>query len=212
MVPGVIMTGAGIGADLRVERRVAPGDPAAQPLDHRGDDMVGPDAQPVLQRLQRQMPVADMPRDAQQIGRCFGGDLEHRLGGGANPDIAAIIEFEPVAVAHMLRPRQIEQKRRARIGDEPDPAAVPVEKRQRHRIDRGLVRPMSARVDRNGPPHASCQANLGAGKRRTGAAPDMGGRAYCAMRMAPVETERAVDPIAAVRRSGFRGRGPSPGC
>ena len=120
MVVRGIMTGAGIGADLRVERRVAPGDPTAKPLDHRGDDMVGPDAQPVLQRLQRQMAVADMPGDAQQVGRGLGGDLDQRLGGGTNPNIAAIVEFEPVAIAHMLRPRQIEQKRRARIRDEAD--------------------------------------------------------------------------------------------
>src|SRR4051794_2983723 len=83
VMAGVIMISAGIRADFRVERRVAPGDPTAEPLDHRGNDMVGPDAQPVLQSLQRQMAVADMPCDAQQVGRRPGGDLDHRLGGGA---------------------------------------------------------------------------------------------------------------------------------
>ena len=64
--------GAGIGADFRVERRVEPGQLAAEPLDHRGDDMIGADAQPLAGDLQRQMPVAEMPGDAQQVGRVGG--------------------------------------------------------------------------------------------------------------------------------------------
>ena len=105
-----MMRGAGIGADFRVERRLEPGDPAAEPRHHLGDDMVGADAQPLAGDLQRQMPVAEMPGDAQQIGRTVGRDLEDRLGGGAHPQIAAAVEFETVALDQVMRPRQIEQK------------------------------------------------------------------------------------------------------
>ena len=153
-MPGMVaVRRPGIGADFRVERRLAPGDPAAEPRHHRGDDMIGADAQPLAGDLQRQMPVAEMPGDAQQARGLSAVDLDDRLGGGAHPDIAAVVELEPVAFGQMLGARQIEQKRRARIGDQPDAAAMPVEIGQRHRVDRRLVRPMAARMDRNRPPH-----------------------------------------------------------
>ena len=72
------MRGSGIGADLRVERRIEPGDTAAQPLDHRRDHMIGAQAQPVLYHLQRQMAVAEMPGDAEQIDRAVRSDLDDR--------------------------------------------------------------------------------------------------------------------------------------
>ena len=111
---------AGIGANLRVERRIHPGHLAAEPLDHRRDDMVGADAKPPLHRLQRQMAVADVPGDAQKIGLGGRGDLDDRLGRGAHPQIAAIVEFEAIALGEVLRARQIEQKRRPGIGNEAD--------------------------------------------------------------------------------------------
>jgi len=43
----------------------------------------------------------------------------------------------------MLGTRQIQQKRRPAVGDQPDAAAVAIEKRQRHRVDRGFCWPMA---------------------------------------------------------------------
>jgi hypothetical protein len=55
----------------------------------------------------------------------------------------------------VLDARQIEKKRLARIRDEPNAAAMPVEKGERHGIDRFLLRPMSARMNGNCPPHSN---------------------------------------------------------
>src|SRR5207248_397126 len=142
------LAGSSIGSDLRIERRLQPGDAAAEPLHHRGDDMIGAQAQPVLQHLQWQMPVPEMPGDAQKLGRGIGGDLDDRLRRGAHPHIAAIVELEPVALGEMLGARQIQQKRRAGIGDEADAATVPVDKHEGHAVDRRLLRPMTARMYR----------------------------------------------------------------
>ena len=154
------MGGPSISANLRIERRLAPDNTAAQRLDHRCDDVIGTEAQPILQHLQRQVTVAEMPGDAQQIGRAVGGDLDDRLGRGAHPEIAAIVELEPVAFREMLGPRQIQQERRPGIRDQADAPAVPVEKRQGHAVDRGLLRPLAARMHRYRPPHKFTTENF----------------------------------------------------
>ena len=66
----VVMVRAGdrIGADFRVEGGFERGQPPAEAGHHLGDDMIGADAQPLARDLQWQMPVAEMPRDAQQCG------------------------------------------------------------------------------------------------------------------------------------------------
>ena len=88
------------------------------------------------------------------------GDLDDRLGRGAHPEIAAIVELEPVAFREMLGPRQIEQERRPGIRDQADAPAVPVEKRQGHAVDRGLLGPLAARMHRYRPPHKFTTENF----------------------------------------------------
>src|SRR6266436_10153767 len=99
------------------------------------------------------MPVAEVPGDPQQALPVRGLDLDDRLGCRTHLDIASAVEFEPVAVGEMPGARQIEEKRRTRIGDEANAAAVPVEVRQRYSIYRGGFRPLAARVDSDGPRH-----------------------------------------------------------
>ena len=89
-----------------------------------------------------------------KIARRFGLDLDHPLRRGAHPHIAAIVELQPVAVGEVLDPREVEQERRAAIGDQPQPPPVPVDKSQGYAIDRRLFRPMASRMNRNRPPHS----------------------------------------------------------
>src|SRR5208282_6290778 len=51
---------------FRIERRLDRLRMAAQPMHHVGDHMVGPDPDAVAEKLDGQMPVAEMPCDAQQ--------------------------------------------------------------------------------------------------------------------------------------------------
>jgi hypothetical protein len=53
--------------------------------------------------------------------------------------------------------RQIEEKGRARIADEADAAAMPVEISQRHRVHHATFRPLAAAMDSNRPPHRAAQ-------------------------------------------------------
>lgn len=56
-----------IGASFRVERRVQFDDPTAKAGHHLGHYTIGPDAQPLASDLHRQVPVAEMPGNPQQI-------------------------------------------------------------------------------------------------------------------------------------------------
>ena len=119
--------GTGVSADFRVEGCLDPGDPATQPGHHLGDNVILADAQTIADHLQRQMAVAEVPSDPQQARAVVGLDLQDRLGRRPDPDVAAALEFEPVAVGKMLSARQIEQEGGTRITNEPDTSAMPVE-------------------------------------------------------------------------------------
>ena len=80
-----------------------------------------------------------------------GGDFEHRLGSRAHPYVAAFLQFKPVTFGQVMRPRQVEQKDLARIGDKPEAAAMPVEICERHRVERFVFRPTAAGMNSNCP-------------------------------------------------------------
>ena len=116
----------GVSPEFGVERRLEADDPAAELGHHIGDDVIGANAQPLADHLQRQVTIAEVPGDPQQASPIGGRDLENRLGRGADPQIATGVELQPVTLGQMRCVRQIEQKGGTRIGDEADAAAVPV--------------------------------------------------------------------------------------
>ena len=147
----------GVGARFGVERGLEPGDPAAEPRHHLGDDVIRADTQAIAQDLQRQMTIAKVPGDAQQAGPIGGGDLENRLGRSADPQIAAGVELQPITLGQMPGVWQIEQKSSTRIGDEADAAPVPVEISEGHGIDEAIFRPTAAGMDSDRPAHPRAQ-------------------------------------------------------
>jgi hypothetical protein len=102
--------GPGVGARLRVEGDFQAGDPTPEPGHHFGDNVVGVDAQPIADDLQRQMPVAEMPRNPKQVRRTVRCDLEEWLGRRPHPHKAAAVELEPVAIGEVMGARKIKEK------------------------------------------------------------------------------------------------------
>jgi hypothetical protein len=100
----------GIGAAFGIERRLDLDDAGTQPLHHRLDDMVTPDPQALGHDLRRQMTVAEMPGDANQMVRIGAADFDQRLGCGDHLDQPAVFEHQRVATAQRNRVFQIEQK------------------------------------------------------------------------------------------------------
>src|SRR5580700_9938976 len=99
IVMRMTMCGAGIGAAFGIKRRLDLDDARAQPLHHRLDHMIAADTQALRHELRRQMTVAEMPSDPDQMMRIGSLDLEQRLGRGDDLDQPAILEHQRVATA-----------------------------------------------------------------------------------------------------------------
>ena len=74
------VTAAGIGAAFGIERRLDLDHAGAEPLHHRLDDVIAPDPQALGHDLRRQMAVAEMPGDPDQMQRIGAPDLDQQIG------------------------------------------------------------------------------------------------------------------------------------
>ncbi len=101
----MLMVGAGFG----VEGRLKGSDPSTEPRNHFGDDVIGANSEAFTGYLQRQMPIPNVPGDAEQICRFSRFDFKDWLGSGADPQIATAVEFEAVAVEQVMRSGQVEE-------------------------------------------------------------------------------------------------------
>jgi len=172
IVPGMIMSMRGvgrmrmarrIGAAFGIERRLDLDDPRAQPLHHRLDDMIAADAQALRHDLRRQMAVAEMPGDPDQMQGIGAADFEQRLRGRHHLDQPSVFQDQRITAAQRDRVLQIEQEfesARARHRHPPPVAVVEIE---HDGIGRG-VRPAIlaqnfCRADHANTPHSSSVAS-----------------------------------------------------
>jgi len=121
---------AGIGTAFGVERRFDLDHACAEPSHHGFDDVIAPDTQSPRRDLRRQMTVAQMPGDPNQMLRVAAANFEQRLGCRDHLDQSAIVEHEGVATAQHGRVFQVEQKlkpARARHRHPPPMATVEIE-------------------------------------------------------------------------------------
>jgi len=95
----VRMATAGIGAAFGIERRFDLDDSRPQPLHHRLDDVIASDPQGLGRNLRRQMTVAEMPGDPDQMERVGPSNFQQRLGCRHHLDQAAVLEHQRVAAA-----------------------------------------------------------------------------------------------------------------
>ncbi len=136
-----------VGAVLGIERRFDRRQPRAKPSQHVFDHVVTPDAQPVAGDLHVDVPVADMPRKPRQLTRIRRRDLDKRLGAPDNPDDAAIVKNEAIAVMQGCGLRQIEQKSRTAFAAQDHAAAMAFMGIERDRIDGAGGVPLAGGLD-----------------------------------------------------------------
>lgn len=134
MVVVVMVVPTGIGAPLRIERRLDGRRGAAKTLDHLRDHMIGADADAIPEKLCRQVAIAEMPGDANERGSIGGSDLKKRLRRSANADAPPILRNERIAVAQVSRTGQVQQQRFSRHGGEPDAPAMPTVMVEHHLV------------------------------------------------------------------------------
>jgi len=129
-----------IGATFGIERRLDLDDARAQSLDHRLDDVIPADAQALWHDLRRQMAVAEMPGDPNQMQRIGAADLDQRFGGRHHLDQPSILQHQRIAAAQRDRVFEIEQELEPAGTRHRHPPPVPVVKIEHDGIGRG-VRP-----------------------------------------------------------------------
>lgn len=143
-----------VGPAFGIERRLDGAHLAAEALDHRVDDVIAADAQAAAGDLHGEVPVAEVPGEAQQVLGVFGADLAQRFGRADNLHEPPVLQLHRVARAQGDRRRQIEQEGQAADGFHRDAAAMPVVEIEHDGIG-GLALPVASGDDIGGAQHGS---------------------------------------------------------
>ena len=105
----VVVAATSVSTRLGVERRLDLVDVAAQAFYHLLDHVIRANANALAQQLHRQMPIAEMPGDADHLALIVAMDFQQRLRLGANPHHATVVQCQPIAVPQPHRLWQVEQ-------------------------------------------------------------------------------------------------------
>ena len=149
----VAMAATGIGAAFGIEWRFDLNHPRAQALHHGFDDMIAPDPQPLADDLGRQMAVAEVPGDPDQMMRIDAPDLEQRLRRRDHFDQPAIVEHQRITTAQRDRGLEVEQEFKSPRARHRHPPPVTVVEIEDDRIGRRL-RPAMLGADLRSSDHA----------------------------------------------------------
>jgi hypothetical protein len=112
---------------------------------HLFDNMVIADTENAfLQDLDRQMTVAEVPSEPDDVGLILSLDLEHILRCGFDADPALVMfESETVAIVKGLRLGEVEKDALTSVGRQAKTTAVPIVKAERHAVDILFLRPIA---------------------------------------------------------------------
>jgi hypothetical protein len=147
------MAAAFIGAAFRIERRLDLDHAGAQTRHHGLDDVIPADPQSLCHGLRRQMPVAEMPGDADQVLRIAPPDLEQRLGSRDDLDQPPILQNQRITAAQRHGVFEVEQEFEAARAGHRHPPPVAIVKVEDDRVGGGLL-PAMLRLDLCGADHA----------------------------------------------------------
>jgi hypothetical protein len=146
------MPAAGIGAAFGIERRFDLDHARAKAAHHLLDHMIAADAQALGHDLHRQMPVAEVPGDADEMHGVAAADFEQRLGRGDHLDQPAVLKHQRVAAAQRDDLGQVEQELQPARAGHRHAAAMPVVELEHNRIGR-LLAPGLRSFDGRGAQH-----------------------------------------------------------
>jgi len=131
----------GVGAALGIERRFDFHDTRAEALDHVLDDVIPPDPQALADDLGRQMTIAEMPGQADQMKRILPTDFKQWLRCRNHLDQSPIFQNQRIAAAQRYRCFEIKQELKTARSRHHHPPPVTVVEIQHHGVGPRL-RPM----------------------------------------------------------------------
>jgi hypothetical protein len=135
---GACPVAGGIGAAFRIEWRLDLDDAGAEALYHFLDDVIAPDPQRLAHDLRRQMAIAEMPGQANQMKRIAAADFEQRLRRGHDFDQAPVFQNQCVTAAQRYRGLEVEQKRKSACARHRHPSPMAIVEIEHHGIGRRL--------------------------------------------------------------------------
>ena len=147
------MAAALIGAAFRIEWRLDFDHARAQSPHHGIDDVIPADSQSLGHDLRRQMPVAEMPGDADQMLWITSLDLEQRLGSRDHFNEPAVLQHQRIAAAERDGILQVEQEFESARPSHRHAAAMPVVEIEHDGVGRRVL-PAVLRCDFCGADHA----------------------------------------------------------
>jgi hypothetical protein len=150
----------GIGTAFGVERRLDLDDARTQSFHHFLDDVVAPDPQAFAHDLRRQMAIAEMPCEANQMERVAAADFEQRLRRGHDFDQTPVFENQRVAPTQCNRGFEVEQKLKSARACHHHPPPMAIVEIEHHRIGRRL-RPTVLSLDLRRPDHCEILTLIG---------------------------------------------------
>lgn len=147
-----MLVSARIGAALGIERRFDLNHPRAQALHHRLDNVIAPDPQALGRDLRRQMAVAEVPGDPDQMVRVSPTYFDQRLRRRDDFDQSVVVEHQGVAAAQRDRVFQIQQELKSARTRHRHPPPVPIVEIEHDGVGRRL-RPVILAEDLRGADH-----------------------------------------------------------
>src|SRR5258708_6890439 len=106
----VIEAVTAVGASLGLEGSLHLYKVRPEALQHLLDHMVRPYAKNLVANFHWQMPISQMPGEANKLIGIFVPDFDNGLRSGLNPEPSPVFKLQPVAVGHRHRFRKVEKK------------------------------------------------------------------------------------------------------
>lgn len=122
----MLVRGTGVGAAFGIERRLDLDDARAKALYHRLDNVIAAYAQGLWHDLGRQMAVAEVPGDPDQMMRIAPLDLDQRLGRRHHVDQPPVLEHQRIPSAQRDGVLKIEQKLNSARARHRHPPPMPI--------------------------------------------------------------------------------------
>ena len=123
---------------LGIERRLDLDDARAQSLHHRLDDVIPANAQAFRHDLGRQMAIAEMPGDPDQMQGIGAADLDQRFRSRHHLDQPSVFQHQRIAAAQRDGVLEIEQEFETARARHRHPPPVPIVEIEHDGIGRGL--------------------------------------------------------------------------
>jgi hypothetical protein len=155
-ITGIDMAARRIGAPFGIERPLDRRDPRPKPSQHILDHVIGANTDCVRENLCRQMPVADVPAQADELAWPPRPDLDQCLGCGHDLDQATVLQLQRITAAKHQRLWEVEQKGQPLDAAHNGPPPMPVVKLKHDGVG-GVGRPTAGSVDLDGSYHSFIQ-------------------------------------------------------